>query len=156
MLLQKCMTFHFDPLLVDFCISQNALYRNQRSRTGLIVTLNGGPVICTSKIQTWTALSSSEAKLNAFASAINELKWLLIILIEIKAINHSAIDIKQDNLRSISWTQIEWLVEKDIGFPNVKLIGIKYHGLRDAVESKLYMRGSLRHLRIGPTVLQKF
>lgn len=104
---------------------------NRRSRTGILITINEGPVIWTSKLQTSTALSTSEAEFNALAHSIKELKWLRIVLQEVKAIDSSPTEIKQDNLGSISWT-------KGVnGLRNVKHVGIKYHAVRDAVESNI-------------------
>lgn len=108
---------------------------NRRSRTGILITINGGPVIWTSKLQSSTAQSTSEAEFNALAYFIKEVKWLRIVLMEIKSIDSRPIEINQDNLGTISWT------EGVNGLRKVKHVGIKYHAVRDAVESKIVTVG---------------
>lgn len=109
---------------------------NRRSRTGFLVTVNGGPVIWTSKLQSCTAQSTAEAEFNALSHAIREVKWLRLVLGELKAINDGyPTQVLQDNLGSISWTE-------DInGLRKVKHVGIKYHFVRDCVESKIVKVG---------------
>ena len=108
---------------------------NRRSRTGILITLNGGPIVWTSKLQTSTALSTPEAEFNALSHSIKELRWLRIVLLELKAIDTGPIIIKQDNLGSISWT------EGVNGLRKVKHVGIKYHYVRDSVERKIVQVG---------------
>jgi len=103
----------------------------RRSRTCLLITINNGPIIWTSKLQSTTAQSTAEAEFIALSSAVKEIKWLRSILIEISVLNRKTIDLKQDNLGTISWT------EEVNGLRKVKHIGIKYHVVRDTVESKI-------------------
>lgn len=104
---------------------------NRRSRTGLILTINGGPIVWTSKLQSSTALSTSEAEFNALAYAIKELKWIRIVLIELQVIDGAPTTIMQDNLGTISWT------EGVNGLRKVKHVGIKYNYVRDAVDTNV-------------------
>ena len=104
---------------------------NRRSRTGLLLTINNGPIVWTSKIQSSTALSTSEAEFNALAYGIKELKWIRIVLLELQVIDGNPITVMQDNLGTISWT------EGVNGLRKVKHVGIKYNYVRDAVDSNI-------------------
>lgn len=71
---------------------------NRRSRTGFLVTVNGGPVVWTSKLHTFPILSTSEGEFNALAYSIKDLKWLCTLFMDVNAIESAPIDTKQDNL----------------------------------------------------------
>lgn len=103
----------------------------RRSRTGFLVTINGGPIIWTSKLQSCTAQSTAEAEFNALSHAIREVKWLRMVLKELKVIDNEPTQVLQDNLGSISWT------EEVNGLRKVKHVGIKYHFVRENVDSKV-------------------
>ena len=102
----------------------------RRSRTGFLVTLNGGPIIWTSRLQSCTAQSTAEAEFNALSNAIREVKWIRMVLKELNVIEDEPTQILQDNLGSISWT------EEVNGLRKVKPVGIKYHYVRDSVDAK--------------------
>lgn len=104
---------------------------NRRSRTGIILTLNGGPVVWTSTLQTTTATFTPEAEFNALAHVIREVKWIRLVLGELKVLDDKPTKMRQDNLGTISWTE-------DInGLRKVKHVGIKYHYDRESVDSKV-------------------
>lgn len=44
---------------------------NRKSRTGVLITLNRGPMLCTSKLKTKMDTSSSEAKFNTLLGIFN-------------------------------------------------------------------------------------
>ena len=104
---------------------------NRRSRSGILITLNGGPVVWTSRLQSYTAESSTEAEFNALSVALREVKWLRVVLSELQLLDGSPTVIKQDNLGSIKWT------EEPNGLRKVKHVEIKYHVVKDAVLSKV-------------------
>ena len=102
----------------------------RRSRTGVLITYNGGPVTWISKMQTTTAQSTSEAEFNALSHGIRELKWIREVLNETNMTQSGPTVVYQDNLGSISWT------EDTQGLRRVKHVGIKYHFVRDSIETK--------------------
>ena len=57
--------------------------QQRRSRTGFILTVNGGPIIWRSKLQTATAQSSTEAEFTALRSTVRELRWVQNVLAEV-------------------------------------------------------------------------
>ena len=102
----------------------------RRSRTGILITYNGAPIVWVSKLQTTTAQSTAEAEFNALAHGIKEVKWMRSILNEIGKPQTEPTTVYQDNLGSISWTE-------DVqGIRRVKHVGTKYHFVRDNIESK--------------------
>ena len=102
----------------------------RRSRTGILITYNGAPIVWVSKLQTTTAQSTAEAEFNALAHGIKEVKWMRSILNEIGMPQTEPTTVYQDNLGSISWTE-------DVqGIRRVKHVGTKYHFVRDNIESK--------------------
>lgn len=101
----------------------------RRSRTGYLLTIGGGPVIWSSKLQSSTAESSTEAEFTALAKCVGEVNWVRAVLSELGFPPTGPTTVHQDNLGAIAWT-------KDVqGLRNVKHIGIKYYVVRDAVEN---------------------
>lgn len=119
-----------------FCLTEAAWAMNTsnwRSRTGVLISLNGSSVLWTSKHQSLRVLSTVEARFNAFVYSIKKLKWLQILLMEIMSIKYDSIQIKHNNLVSKSRTQ-------RVNQPrNVRHIALKYRFVRDAVKSKFFV-----------------
>lgn len=103
---------------------------SRRSRSGYMATLNGGPVLWTSKLQTATALSTAEAEFSALSACVREVRWLRDVMAEVCCPQVKATTIYQDNLGAISWT------EHVQGLRKVKHVGIKYHYVRESVDAK--------------------
>lgn len=103
---------------------------NRRSRSGFMVTLNDGPILWTSRLQTATAQSTAEAEFAALASCVREVRWVRDILEEVHCLQSEPTTIFQDNLGAISWT------DHVQGLRKVKHVGIKYHYVREAVQHK--------------------
>lgn len=103
---------------------------NRRSRSGYILTLSGSPVVWFSKLQTYTSLSSSEAEFFSLAHCVREIIWIGDVLHELGVPQMSPTTVLQDNLGTISWT------EEMQGLRKVKHIGVKYHYVRDTVDSE--------------------
>lgn len=100
-----------------------------RSRTGYLVTISGGPVICSSRLQTTTALSTPEAEFNALAQTVREIKWVRSTLQELGIPQTEQTVLNEDNLGAIDWT-------KEVqSFRRVKHVAIKYHFGRDSVDN---------------------
>lgn len=100
----------------------------RRSRSGILITLNGSPVIWTSKMQTAVALSTAEAEFSALAHCVREVYWVRSFFVEIGLTCAVPSTIYQDNLGAISWTRN---VE---GLRRVKHVGIKYNYVKEAVQ----------------------
>lgn len=56
---------------------------NRISRTGFIITLNGNPVLCKSKVQTSTAPYTADKEFHALAHCIRDILWFRDVLSEI-------------------------------------------------------------------------
>lgn len=54
------------------------------SRTGFVISYAGCPIVCTSKMQTLTALSTTEAEYIALSSALREVIYIMNLLNELK------------------------------------------------------------------------
>lgn len=59
----------------------------RRSRAGLLIAINGGPIVSSCKLQQSTAQSTAEAEFNALAYAIKKVKWIRLFLLETKIID---------------------------------------------------------------------
>lgn len=101
----------------------------RRSRSGVFVAYSGCPIIWMSKMQTATATSTAEAEFGALSVAVREVVWTRNVLAEIDFPEKAETVIWQDNLGAISWT------EKVQGLRRVKHVGIRYHFVREAVDS---------------------
>ena len=102
----------------------------RRSRSGYLLTVNGGPVVWSSKLQNATTLSTTEAEFYALSSCVRDVQWMRAVLDELQGHQGKPTVIYQDNLGTIRWTE-------DVqGLRKVKHIGIRYHFVRDAVEDK--------------------
>jgi hypothetical protein len=75
---------------------------SRKSRTGLVIYINGSPAIWLSKKQATHALSSCEAELIAITEAIKELLWLRNFLTELKVEFTDPIDLFIDNQAAIA------------------------------------------------------
>ena len=102
--------------------------QQRRSRTGFTLTVNGGPIIWRSKLQTATAQSSTEAEFTALQSTVREVRWVQNVLAEVGVLRCKPTEIHQEKLGAISWT------EQTQGLRNVKHVEVKYHYVRDSVD----------------------
>ena len=100
----------------------------RRSRTGYLLTVNGGPVVWCSKLQPATTMSTTEAEFYALSTCIRDVVWVRALLADLQSRQQSETVIYQDNLGTIRWTD-------DVqGLRKVKHIGIRYNYVRDAVD----------------------
>lgn len=103
---------------------------SRRSRSGVVITFNSVPIWWSSRLQTTTALSTSEAEFNALFECVRQVVWIRGFLNEIGIVQTTATNVYQDNLGSIAWT-------KEVqGLRNVKHIGIGYHYVKENVRKK--------------------
>ena len=105
-------------------------HHKRRSRSGYLLTVGGGPVVWSSRLQTVTAQSTAEAEFISLAHCVREIHWVRATLVELKVFQSQPTVVHQDNLGTISSTN------EVQGLRKVKHIGIRYHYVRDAVDSK--------------------
>ena len=105
-------------------------HHKRRSCSGYLLTVGGGPVVWSSRLQTVTAQSTAEAEFISLAHCVREIHWVRATLVELNVFQSQPTVVHQDNLGTISWTNEEQ------GLRKVKHIGIRYHYVRDAVDSK--------------------
>lgn len=103
----------------------------RRSRSGYILTVGGGPVVWTSRLQGARAVSTSEAEFIALSLCTREVSWVRSLLKELGEKQIEATVIFQDNLGFILWT------EEVQGLRKVKHVDIRYHYVRTEVENKI-------------------
>lgn len=104
---------------------------NRRSRTGFSTKINDGPIVGTSKFQFCTAPSTAGTKLNALSHFLKKVKWIFSILFELHVLGNEATTIFQDSLGTILKT------ESVQNYWKIKHVWIKYHLVRDIVETKI-------------------
>jgi hypothetical protein len=100
----------------------------RRSTSGVLIHMNGGPIIYKSKRQTTVALSSAEAEYMALALATQEVICLRYLLEDIGAVSKGPTAIHLDNQLAIS-------IANNHGYtPRAKHIDLRAHFVRDHVE----------------------
>ena len=101
----------------------------RKSQSGYIFSLCGGVVSWASKKQTSVALSSTEAEYVAACLATQEAIWLRSLLADLNFIQEEPTIIHEDNQGAIAMSK------KPKFHARTKHIDIKYHFIRDKVES---------------------
>jgi len=99
----------------------------RRSRSGYAIYLLNSLVIWSSKLQSSTALSSTEAEYIALATCARITIWLRTLLSEMGFPQQSATSILEDNKSTIN------IAESVKSHPAVKHIDIRHHFIRDRV-----------------------
>lgn len=98
------------------------------SLSGFILYQKGGPVLCTSRLQSSTAQSTAEAEFAALVGWVRGLSWICMILQSIDVDRNNSTKVYQENVGTSSWTE-------DVqGLRKVKHVGNKYNYVRDIVE----------------------
>lgn len=100
---------------------------DRKSTSGLVISLAKGPVIFSSRKQTTTAQSSTEAEFEA----VKELKWLTQLL------NELDIEFEEPVLRVDNHSTIRQIKNNDIKRRS-KHIDVKYHFIREQFQNKLF------------------
>nr|CAE03285.2 OSJNBb0046P18.1 [Oryza sativa Japonica Group] len=103
----------------------------QKSTSGQIFFVNGGPVTWQSSKQKVVALSSCEAEYIAVAAATCQSVWLAWLLAEVMGDEVAAPLLKVDNQSTIS------LIKNPVHHDRSKHIDVKYHYIRECAEKKL-------------------
>lgn len=103
----------------------------RRSRSGVVITVGGSPVLWKSKLQPSTSLSTTEAEFYALSECVRDIVWVRQLFAEIGLAVQYPTNVYQDNLGTISWTtEVQ-------GLRKVKHVGIRYSYVREAVDNQL-------------------
>ena len=100
---------------------------DRRSTTGYIITLGGSIISWKSKKQGSTTLSSTEAEYVALSQCACELKFLVMLLKEIRKRIKLPIILREDNTGAI------FLTNNDVMSQRTKHIDTRYHFVRELV-----------------------
>jgi hypothetical protein len=101
--------------------------QTRRSTTGLMLTMNGGPVVFKSKLQRTVALSTAEAEYTAISICAQEVLWARTLLEELGHAQARATTIHTDNQSAIA-------IAKNVGYSaRAKHVDIRYHFVRGHV-----------------------
>lgn len=101
----------------------------RRSCAGHVITMAGGAVSWSSKRQATVALSSTEAEYMATSSAVCDLIWLKQLANELDQSMEKCVTVFCDNESAIK------LAKLDAFRPRTKHIDIRFHHLREKIES---------------------
>ena len=105
--------------------------QDRKSTSGYVFFLNGAPVSYCSKKQLSVALSTAEAEYMAASLAAQETMWLRCLLQEMGVEQEGATTLLQDNQGAIAIAKNPELHSR------TKHIDIRYHFIRECVESKV-------------------
>nr|CCA26484.1 putative polyprotein [Albugo laibachii Nc14] len=101
---------------------------SRRSVSGIMVMINGAPVIFKSKIQQSVAHSTAEAEYIALSLCVQEVLWLKSLLCELKAKISQQIKIFEYNQSAIA-------IAKNDGYQSrANYIDIHYHFIHDHIK----------------------
>ena len=117
---------------VDVCAFADADWANtkkdRRSITGWVAKLNGDPVSWASKKQQTTALSTCEAELYAGGAAIQEVKWLRVLMQELGLHTSLPSVVHGDNQSAIAVSR------HGIRSERTKHVDVKWHFVTESIE----------------------
>jgi hypothetical protein len=101
---------------------------DRKSTTGYCVYLNGNIVSWNTKKQHTVALSTAEAELMAITEVLKEVRWLTLILEEMKYEVKKPVKIFTDNQAAMKMSQ------NDIEHDRSKHIDIRHYAIRDYIK----------------------
>lgn len=88
-----------------FCISYFPCERaSRKSRPGWVALSNGSTVSWASQKQAWVASSASEAGYIALSGCCKEIKWMCILLAEIRIVVDIPTNLFSNNIAAQSWS----------------------------------------------------
>jgi len=102
---------------------------DRRSRTGYVILLNNSPIIWSSKLQTSTSLSSTEAEYVALSLTSRDVLWCRKLLKELGHAQQEATSIFEDNDSCIK------IAQSKKQLPGIKHIDVAHHFIRDQVHN---------------------
>ena len=97
---------------------------DRKSTSGIVVTVNGTPVVWKSKKQGGVALSSTEAEFISISECVKATKWLRMILKELSLLSEFPTVLYEDNTGAIKWTSGEKMA---------KHVHIRFHFVKEAI-----------------------
>ncbi|TMW55190.1 hypothetical protein Poli38472_013952 [Pythium oligandrum] len=98
--------------------------QTRRSTTGLMLTMNSGPVVFKTKLQRTVALSTAEAEYTAISMCTQEVLWVRALLEELGHAQVRPTTICTDNKSAIA-------IAKNVGYSaRAKHVDIRYHFVR--------------------------
>jgi hypothetical protein len=101
---------------------------DRKSTTGIVIKLNGCPILWMSKKQSIVALSTAEAEYIAIATAVQEVVWINQYLSELGLIDKEVPVIRSDNQAAIQ------IASNDTLHSRSKHIDIRYHFIRQMIK----------------------
>lgn len=105
---------------------------DRKSTSGVLLCVNGSPVVWMSKKQTSVALSTAEAEYVAMALAVKEAKWLYALLCELKCVVELPMILYTDNQAAITIA-----TNPGSNHARTKHIDIKFHFIRDEINKNI-------------------
>ena len=102
----------------------------RKSTTGYIIKVNDCVVSWVSKKQSTVALSTAEAEYIAISAAVQEIKWVTLLLDKLNYQQAEIPVIYSDNKAAIA------ISENDVKHNRTKHIDIKHHFVREAIKMK--------------------
>lgn len=121
---------NFARLEVWYVADWASQHTKRRSHMGDFLSINSGPVACTSRLQTSVSMSTSEAEFTALADTLRNTSWVRAVLTDLGRPQNVPTVANKDNLGAIAWT------EEIQGLQNVKHIGIRFHFVREMVSKR--------------------
>jgi len=102
----------------------------RRSRTGVVITLNGGAILWMSRCQTCVAMSTCEAEYVALSQCAQEAVWVRAVLTFLGAPQTEPMRVHEDNeaAAAIANSDAETTIKR------TKAVDIRYHYTREKVE----------------------
>lgn len=101
----------------------------RRFNSIFLVTIAGGPVLWSSRLQSLTAPSTTEVKFVALSHCHKEINCIHNTMKEFYCVNKGPNKLYVENLSTISWTP------EIHGLRNIKHIGIRYYSVLDAIDA---------------------
>lgn len=101
----------------------------RRSREGHCISVGSASVLWSSNLLKPKALSASKAEFCALSKCIKQLTWVRNIFSEIEKPLSAAVQLFQDKLRNMPWSQ------DVVGLRRVKHTDLRYHIVLDAVSN---------------------
>ncbi|KAF1336396.1 Integrase catalytic core protein, partial [Globisporangium splendens] len=119
-----------NPNLVAYCDADWGSDRDdRRSVSGVLLKINGGPVVFKSRSQKTVALSSAEAEYMALSLCVQEVLWARRLLMDLGMEQVGATVILEDNQGAIA-------LSKNVGYQaRTKHIDIRHHFVREKIVS---------------------
>ena len=108
---------------------------SRRSTSGVLVTMNGLPVVWGSKRQKTVALSSTEAEYMAIAEGVKEALWLYNLLYQVEAVTRQRVRVQPTIVVRVDNQSAVALTKEGAPHQRTKHIDVRHHFVREQVAS---------------------